>query len=419
MNSKKIAIIGLGYVGLPLACAFAKKYDVIGFDINEKRIEELTNGIDKTREVTSEYLENTSRLTFSSNVEEIAVANVFIITVPTPIDDNNLPDLTPLIKASKMLSKIIKKDDIIIYESTVYPGATEEVCIPELEKSKLELNTDFGVGYSPERINPGDKLRTVENILKVTSGSNSYYTDIVDDLYRSVISAGTFKASSIKVAEASKVIENTQRDVNIALINELALIFNEVGIDTHEVIEAAATKWNFIRLMPGLVGGHCIGVDPYYLAHKASSLGLNPNLILTSRAINNSMSKFVAEQTIKKLISYGKNIKDARILLLGVTFKENCPDVRNTKVTDIGIELEKYGVKMTYSDPWVTEEDWQHLGVDYIDYANIQKNSFDSVIVAVNHSEFIGEDEKIDSFCTKPKVVIDVKGALVNPDWRL
>lgn len=419
MNSKKIAIIGLGYVGLPLACAFAKQYDVIGFDINKTRINELSNNIDKTREVTSEYLQNTSRLTFTSDTNELAAANVFIITVPTPIDDNNLPDLSPLVKASQMLSKIIKTDDIVIYESTVYPGATEEVCIPELEESGLKLNEDFGVGYSPERINPGDKLRTVENILKVTSGSNPYYTDIVDALYSSVITAGTFKASSIKVAEASKVIENTQRDVNIALINELALIFNEVGIDTHEVIEAAATKWNFIKLMPGLVGGHCIGVDPYYLAHKASSLGLNPNLILTSRAINNSMSKFVAEQTIKKLISYGKNIKDARILLLGVTFKENCPDVRNTKVTDIGSELEKYGVKMTYSDPWVTEEDWSHLAVDYVDYKDIEENCFDAVIVAVNHSEFIGEDDKIDSFCTKPKVVIDVKGALVNPDWRL
>ncbi|MDN5651440.1 MAG: nucleotide sugar dehydrogenase [Lactococcus lactis] len=419
MNSKKIAIIGLGYVGLPLACAFAKQYDVIGFDINETRIDELTNGIDKTREVTSEYLKNTSRLTFTSSTGKLSEANVFVITVPTPIDDNNLPDLTPLIKASQMLSEIIKIDDIIIYESTVYPGATEEVCIPELEKSGLALNDDFGVGYSPERINPGDKLRTVENILKVTSGSNPYYTDIVDQLYSSVITAGTFKASSIKVAEASKVIENTQRDVNIALINELALIFNEVGIDTHEVIEAAATKWNFIKLMPGLVGGHCIGVDPYYLAHKASSLGLNPNLILTSRAINNSMSKFVAEQTIKKLISYGKNIKDAHILLLGVTFKENCPDVRNTKVTDIGAELEKYGVKMTYSDPWVTKEDWNSLNVNNVKYSDIKENNFDAVIVAVNHSEFLGEDNRIDSFCTKPKVIIDVKGALVNPDWRL
>ncbi|MGP9688559.1 nucleotide sugar dehydrogenase [Psychrobacter sp. AOP22-C1-C5] len=419
MNSKKIAIIGLGYVGLPLACAFAKQYDVIGFDINKTRIAELCNNIDKTREVTREYLEGTSNLTFTSNTNDLSAANVFIITVPTPIDDNNLPDLSPLVKASQMLSKIIKVDDIVIYESTVYPGATEEVCIPELEKSGLKLNKDFGVGYSPERINPGDKLRTVENILKVTSGSNPYYTDTVDELYKSVITAGTFKASSIKVAEASKVIENTQRDVNIALINELALIFNEVGIDTHEVIEAAATKWNFIKLMPGLVGGHCIGVDPYYLAHKASSLGLNPNLILTSRAINNSMSKFVAEQTIKKLISYGKNIKDARILLLGVTFKENCPDVRNTKVIDIGIELEKYGVKITYSDPWVAEEDWSHLNVDYIDYKDIRESIFDAVVVAVNHTEFLGEDDKINSFCKAPKVVIDVKGALNNPDWRL
>lgn len=419
MNSKKIAIIGLGYVGLPLACAFAKKYDVIGFDIDESRITDLANHIDKTKEVTTEHLKNTSRLTFTSDNSELKTANVFVITVPTPIDDNNLPDMTPLVKASQMLSKIIKSDDIVIYESTVYPGATEEVCIPELEKSGLKLNEDFGVGYSPERINPGDKERTVENILKVTSGSNSHYTDVVDELYSSVITAGTFKASSIKVAEASKVIENTQRDVNIALINELALIFNEVGIDTHEVIEAAATKWNFIKLMPGLVGGHCIGVDPYYLAHKASSLGLNPNLILTSRAINNSMSKFVAEQTIKKLISYGKNIKDARILLLGVTFKENCPDVRNTKVTDIGAELEKYGVQMTYSDPWVTTEDWNDLGVSYIDYKDIEKNSFDAVIVAVNHTEFVGEDDQINSLCTAPKVVIDVKGALNNPDWRL
>ena len=419
MNSKKIAIIGLGYVGLPLACAFAKQYDVIGFDINKTRIDELSNNIDKTREVTSEYLQNTSRLTFTSDSSDLAAANVFIITVPTPIDDNNLPDLSPLVKASQMLSKTIKTDDIVIYESTVYPGATEEVCIPELEASGLKLNEDFGVGYSPERINPGDKLRTVENILKVTSGSNPYYTDVVDELYSSVITAGTFKASSIKVAEASKVIENTQRDVNIALINELALIFNEVGIDTHEVIEAAATKWNFIKLMPGLVGGHCIGVDPYYLAHKASSLGLNPNLILTSRAINNSMSKFVAEQTIKKLISYGKNIKDARILLLGATFKENCPDVRNTKVVDVVSELEKYGVKMTYSDPWVAQEDWNHLDVEHVDYKDIEEESFDAVIVAVNHSEFVGEDDKINSFCTKPKVIIDVKGALVNPDWRL
>jgi UDP-N-acetyl-D-galactosamine dehydrogenase len=419
MNSKKIAVIGLGYVGLPLACAFAKKYDVIGFDINESRITDLSNNIDKTREVSIEQLQNIQRLIFTSKTDDLKTANIFIITVPTPIDENNLPDMSPLVNASKMLSKILKKDDIVIYESTVYPGATEEVCVPELEQSGLKMNIDFGVGYSPERINPGDKERTVENILKVTSGSNNFYADIVDELYKSVITAGTFKASSIKVAEASKVIENTQRDVNIALINELALIFNEVGIDTHEVIEAAATKWNFIKLMPGLVGGHCIGVDPYYLAHKASALGLNPNLILTSRAINNSMAKFVAEQTIKRLIENGKNIKDASILILGVTFKENCPDVRNTKVTDIGDELEKYGVIVTYSDPWVTEEDWKYLTIDSVNYNDISSANFDAVIVAVNHSQFVGDDENINSFCTQPKVVIDVKGSLKNPDWRL
>ncbi|MDO5769428.1 MAG: nucleotide sugar dehydrogenase [Psychrobacter sp.] len=419
MNSKKIAIIGLGYVGLPLACAFAKQYDVIGYDINQSRINDLSNNFDKTREVSVEQLKNISSLTFTSSSDDLKAANVFIVTVPTPIDDNNLPDMSPLVNASKMLSQILKEDDIVIYESTVYPGATEEVCVPELEKCGLKMNIDFGVGYSPERINPGDKNRTVETILKVTSGSNDYYADIVDELYKSVITAGTFKASSLKVAEASKVIENTQRDVNIALINELALIFNEIGIDTHEVIEAAATKWNFIKLMPGLVGGHCIGVDPYYLAHKASSLGLNPNLILTSRAINNSMAKFVAEQTIKRLISHGKNIKDARILILGITFKENCPDVRNTKVTDIGNELEKYGVEISYSDPWVTHEDWQYLGVQHLEFEEIENNSFDGVIVAVNHAQFVGEDNKIDSLCTSPRVVIDVKGSLDNPTWRL
>lgn len=419
MNSRRIAVLGLGYVGLPLACAFAKKYDVIGFDINEARIADLSNYIDKTKEVSTEQLKSTPRLVFTSSKEVLKTANVFIVTVPTPIDENNLPDMSPLVNASKMISQILKKDDIIIYESTVYPGATEEVCVPELETSGLKMNKDFGVGYSPERINPGDKKHTVETILKVTSGSNNYYADIVDELYKSVITAGTFKASSLKVAEASKVIENTQRDVNIALINELALIFNEVGIDTHEVIEAAATKWNFIKLMPGLVGGHCIGVDPYYLAHKASSLGLNPNLILTSRAINNSMAKFVAEQTIKRLIEHGKNIKDAKILILGVTFKENCPDVRNTKVTDIGKELEKYGVKITYTDPWVTEEDWQYLNVPHIAYEDIPKDTYDAVIAAVNHKQFVGADDDINSLCTKPKVVIDVKGSLKNPDWRL
>lgn len=419
MHSKTIAIIGLGYVGLPLACAFAKKYKVIGFDINTSRISELSKNIDRTKEISTEQLKSSKDLQFTSDIDTLKAADIYIVTVPTPIDENNLPDMTPLVKASQMLSKVINKDNIIIYESTVYPGATEEVCIPELEVSGLKLNTDFGVGYSPERINPGDKERTVETILKVTSGSNDYYADLVDELYKSVIKAGTFKASSLKVAEASKVIENTQRDVNIALINELALIFNEVGIDTHEVIEAAATKWNFIKLMPGLVGGHCIGVDPYYLAHKASSLGLNPNLILTSRSINNSMAKFVAEQTIKRLIEKDKNIKDSNILILGVTFKENCPDVRNTKVTDIGFELEKYGANVTYSDPWVSEEDWGYLGINKIPYDKLKEKSFDAVIVAVNHKQFVNNDIFINKLCNQPKVVVDVKGALTNPDWRL
>lgn len=416
---KTIAIIGLGYVGLPLACAFAKKYDVIGFDINQERIKDLKNNIDKTREVSSEKLNASTRLTFSSDITDLKSAQFYIVTVPTPIDENNLPDMTPLVKSSQMLSKVIDKGDIVIYESTVYPGATEEVCVPELEKSGLKMNQDIGIGYSPERINPGDKERTVENILKVTSGSNDYYAETVDGLYKSVITAGTFKASSIKVAEASKVIENTQRDVNIALINELALIFNEVGIDTHEVIEAAATKWNFIKLMPGLVGGHCIGVDPYYLAHKASSLGLSPNLILTSRAINNSMSKFVAEQTIKQLITHDKNIKGSKILILGVTFKENCPDVRNTKVLDIGVELKKYGCMVEYCDPWVTSEDWEYLDIQPVDYNSITTNSYDAVIIAVNHTQFKNNDNTIKSFCTSPSVIIDVKGIMENPDWRL
>ncbi len=419
MKDLIVAVIGLGYVGLPLACAFAKQYQVIGFDINHTRVDELKKGEDKTREISKEQLQELNeKILFSSDVTDLNKANIYIVTVPTPIDDNNLPDMTPLIKASRMLCQVIQPNDIVIYESTVYPGATEEVCVPELEKSGLKMNVDFGVGYSPERINPGDKARTVETILKVTSGSNEHYADIVDELYKSVITAGTFKASSIKVAEASKVIENTQRDVNIALINELALIFNEIGIDTHEVIEAASTKWNFVKLFPGLVGGHCIGVDPYYLAHKASSLGLSPNLILTSRAINNSMSKFVAEQTIKQLIQHDKSIKGSKILILGVTFKENCPDVRNTKVLDIGDELQKYGINVSYSDPWVSEEDWKSLGVDKADITQ-QNKCFDAVIVAVNHQEYLNQEIWIRNLCADPSIIIDVKGVVLGAEWRL
>lgn len=420
MSERVIAVIGLGYVGLPLACAFAKQYQVIGFDINATRVSELQQNEDKTREVSKEQLQKLQeKILFSSDIADLSKANTYIVTVPTPIDDNNLPDMTPLIKASQMLSQVIKKDDIVIYESTVYPGATEEVCVPELEKSGLKMNVDFGVGYSPERINPGDKSRTVETILKVTSGSNEYYANIVDELYSSIITAGTFKASSIKVAEASKVIENTQRDVNIALINELALIFNEIGIDTHEVIEAASTKWNFVKLFPGLVGGHCIGVDPYYLAHKASSLGLSPNLILTSRAINNSMSKFVAEQTIKLLIQHDKSIKGSNILILGVTFKENCPDVRNTKVLDIGDELQKYGINVSYSDPWVSDEDWAYLSVNKIDYDKLPQSTYDAVVVAVNHEDFRNQEAYIQPLCRGTPVVIDIKGALSEASWKL
>lgn len=420
MKNLVVAIIGLGYVGLPLACAFAKKYQVIGFDIDNLRIIELQRYEDKTQEITKQQLQELGEnVLFTSDETALYSANVYIVTVPTPIDNNNLPDMTPLVRASQMLSKVIKKDDVIIYESTVYPGATEEVCIPELEKSGLKLNVDFGVGYSPERINPGDKNRTVENIVKVTSGSNEYYANLVDELYKSVIKAGTFKASSLKVAEASKVIENTQRDVNIALINELALIFNEIGIDTHEVIEAAATKWNFIKLLPGLVGGHCIGVDPYYLAHKALSLGLNPELILTARAVNNAMSKFVAEQTIKQLIRYDKKVKGSEVLILGVTFKENCPDVRNTKVIDIGNELIKYGIKVSYSDPWVNQEDWNYLGISPINFTKLPTNMYDAVIVAVNHLDFKENESKLTKLCNGKNIIIDVKGTLSKSSWYL
>lgn len=415
-----IAVIGLGYVGLPLACTFAEQYPVIGFDINVDRISDLQKNIDQTKEVSTELLQELQdRIVFTSDTEQLRKANIYIITVPTPIDKNNLPDMSPLINASRMISQVVKTGDIVIFESTVYPGATEEVCVPELERSGLKMNIDFGVGYSPERINPGDKSRTVKTILKVTSGSNDYYANIVDELYKSVIEAGTFKASSIKVAEASKVIENTQRDVNIALINEFALIFNEIGIDTHEVIEAAATKWNFVKLFPGLVGGHCIGVDPYYLAHKASSLGLSPHMILTSRSINNSMPKFVAEQTIKQLIRHNKSIKGSKILILGVTFKENCPDVRNTKVLDIGVELQKYGVLVSYNDPWVSQKDWDYLGISPINLTGDENMKFEAVILAVNHDVYKNRELEIRSLCGMPSILIDVKGAVDNAEWRL
>jgi len=334
MNNPKICLIGLGYVGLPLAVAFAEKFQVVGFDVNPLRIQELEDGHDRTLEIDDDLLDSVKgNISYASDIQDTKDCNIYIVTVPTPIDKYNRPDLTPLVESSKTIGTVLNQDDIVIYESTVYPGVTEDICVPELEKSSgMTFNKDFYCGYSPERINPGDKEHTVKKILKVTSGSTPEIAKYVDDLYKQVITAGTHMASSIRVAEASKVIENTQRDVNIALINELALIFDQMDIDTNEVLEAAATKWNFIKLTPGLVGGHCIGVDPYYLTFKAEELGYKPNLILASRQINNGMSKYVADQTIKEMIKAGKVIKDSNVLLLGVTFKEDCPDMRNTKV---------------------------------------------------------------------------------------
>ena len=417
----KIAIIGLGYVGLPLAVEFAKKYQVVGFDVFQTRIDELNSGFDRTLELDEAELKSVlgGNITFTTHIEEMQTCNIFIVTVPTPIDKSNRPDLSPLEKASQSVGKVLKKDDIVIYESTVYPGVTEEVCVPILESvSGLKFNVDFYAGYSPERINPGDKTHTVKNILKVTSGSTPQIADKVDALYRSIITAGTHKASSIKVAEASKVIENTQRDVNIALINELALIFNTMGIDTHEVIEAAATKWNFIKLKPGLVGGHCIGVDPYYLTFKSEELGYKPNLILGARQINNGMGKYIADKTIKLMIEHDKKIKDASVLILGLTFKENCPDIRNTKVVDIIEELEAFKCKVDIYDPWVDKvEAKKYYGYDLIENPFTCKKQYDAVVVAVGHEQFVALSKE--DYAKLGSVVIDVKGIVENPTWRL
>ena len=419
----KIAIIGLGYVGLPLAVAFAEKYSVIGFDNNAARIEELKKNYDHTLELSEDELKaaKNNSIIYSSDIEDIKKCNIYIVTVPTPIDASHRPDLTPLVKSSETVAKVIKKDDIVIYESTVYPGVTEDVCVPIIEKgSGLKLNEDFFAGYSPERINPGDKVHTVKKILKVTSGSTPETAQKVDALYKSIIEAGTYLASSIKVAEASKVIENTQRDVNIALINELALIFNTMGIDTNEVIEAAATKWNFIKLHPGLVGGHCIGVDPYYLTFKAEEMGYKPNLILSARQINNGMGKYVAERTVKEMISHEKKVKGADILILGLTFKEDCPDIRNSKVYDIIDELIEYGCNIDAYDPWVDVREVQHEKFELVDNPFEQSKKYDAVIVAVGHTKFkempMDYYKKIEK---APFVTIDVKGILENPTWRL
>ena len=391
MKKKKICLIGLGYVGLPLAVAFAEKFQVTGFDISSTRIQELEDGYDITLEIEDDLLASVkNNITYTSNIQDAKDCDIYIVTVPTPIDKVNRPDLTPLVESSKTIGTVLNKNDIVIYESTVYPGVTEDICVPELEKSSgMVFNKDFYCGYSPERINPGDKEHTVTKILKVTAGSTPEIAQQVDDLYKQVITAGTYMASSIKVAEASKVIENTQRDVNIALMNELALIFDQMDIDTNEVLEAAATKWNFIKLTPGLVGGHCIGVDPYYLTFKAEELGYKPDLILASRQINNGMSKYIADQTIKEMIKAGKVIKGSNVLMLGVTFKEDCPDMRNTKAVDIIEELKGFGINVDVYDPWVDsneEKKWYKHGI--ISNPLDDNKKYDAIVVAVAHKQF-------------------------------
>lgn len=404
-----IAIIGLGYVGLPLAVEFGKIRRTLGFDINIQRVEELKSGHDSTREVEAEELQTAQHLSISSNTEDIRQAGIFIVTVPTPIDQNRAPDLTPLISASRTIGQIISKGAIVIYESTVYPGATEEDCIPIIEAvSGLRYNIDFFAGYSPERINPGDKLRPLRNIMKVTSGSNPEVAETVDQLYRSIIVAGTHKASSIRVAEASKIIENTQRDVNIALINELSMIFDRLGIDTHEVIEAAATKWNFIKLLPGLVGGHCIGVDPYYLVHKSMRAGHIPDIIRTAREINDGMARYFSSEIVRQMILNDIQIKNSKILLLGVTFKENCPDLRNTKVMDLASELIGYGAKVEIHDPWITEEDVSQINIPFL-LQPPRLHTYNAVVLAVAHDQFRSLDGDIALFRSHGGVVYDLK----------
>jgi UDP-N-acetyl-D-galactosamine dehydrogenase len=387
IKETKIAIIGLGYVGLPLAVEFGKKYPVVGFDIVQGRIDELKQGKDSTLEVNAQELAEAKQLTYTTNLEEIKASNVYIVTVPTPIDEYKKPDLTPLIKASEMLSKILSKGDVVIYESTVYPGATEDDCVPLLATNGLQFNKDFYVGYSPERINPGDKEHRVTTILKVTSGSTPECADFVDALYQSIITAGTHKAPSIKVAEAAKVIENTQRDLNIALINELAMLFNKMDIDTEAVLKAAGTKWNFLPFRPGLVGGHCIGVDPYYLTHKAQSIGFHPSLILAGRRTNDGMGAYVVDEVIKLMTKKRIAVVDAKILIMGLTFKENCPDLRNTRVVDMVAELGHYPVSVDVYDPQVNKEEAHHeYGITPIEAP--KNNDYDAVIIAVAHDEF-------------------------------
>lgn len=417
MNHPKIAIIGLGYVGLPLAVAFSKKYTVIGFDINQSRVDELNSGKDHTLEVSDEDLKealasNTSpAMKLSTDAEAMKEATMFIVTVPTPTDKNRQPVLTPLIKASETIGKILKDGDIVIYESTVYPGVTEEVCVPVLEQYSGKIfNKDFFAGYSPERINPGDKLHTVTTILKVTSGSTPEIAKKIDDLYASVITAGTHMASSIKVAEAAKVIENSQRDINIAFVNELSKIFRLLDIDTNDVLEAAATKWNFIKYTPGLVGGHCIGVDPYYLAQKALEVGYNPEIILSGRRMNDGMGKYVANEVIKLMLNKEAKVKNGKALVLGITFKENCPDTRNTKAIDVIEELKSYNMHVDVCDSWANKEEVKTLfGIDIL-RCNELNSTYDSIILAVSHSDFLELD--LSALKNEKAVVFDVKSFL-------
>jgi len=410
IDNLKIAVIGLGYVGLPLAVEFGKQHPVVGFDISASRITSLQAGVDHTLEVNEQELTQATYLSYSSDIKTLKDCNFFIVTVPTPIDDYKQPDLTPLIKASEAIGGLLKPNDIVVYESTVYPGATEEVCVPILEKvSELTFNQDFYAGYSPERINPGDKEHRVTNILKVTAGSTPEVADFVDEVYNLIITAGTHKAPSIKVAEAAKVIENTQRDVNIALINELAVIFNKMDIDTQAVLEAAGTKWNFLPFRPGLVGGHCIGVDPYYLTHKAQAIGYNPEIILAGRRLNDSMGEYVVTQLIKNMIKKRIQIEGSKVLILGLSFKENCPDVRNTKVIDIVHELREYNIEVDVYDPWIDSgEAEREYGITPV--KTLSANHYDGVILAVAHSEFIDMGiDKIRNFGKDSHVLYDLK----------
>lgn len=412
LGETRIGILGLGYVGLPLAVEFSKHFNVIGFDINQQRVGELEQGHDRTLEVTDEALSAAieSQLCVTSNPADLASANVYIVTAPTPIDENKEPDLGPIIAASQSIGAVLKRGDTVIYESTVYPGATEERCVPVLEDtSGLTFNIDFVVGYSPERINPGDKKHTLPSIIKVTSGSTPEAADFIDDLYGSIITAGTHQAPSIRVAEAAKVIENTQRDVNIALINELAILFNRLEIDTRDVLKAAGTKWNFLKFSPGLVGGHCIGVDPYYLTHKAKAVGYHPEIILAGRRLNDGMGSYVASQTVKLMAQRGLPINSASVLVLGLTFKENTPDLRNTRVLDVINELEQYGINVSVYDPWVDPaEARSYVGIELIERP--EQQAYDGVILAVNHSQFQDPFDPTKFLRNDKSVIYDLKG---------